>query len=368
MNQKRRLAKPFRLAREYFLAAQCDAEISKRSILSSAQRVMRARVKYDVGPLYYSLYRFAVVPEKEWGDYATDSGAFKQALRRASPEEAHWIARDKRLFYKHCIENQLPTIPVCCLVGVTGEKVGYDVPSVHSLEQWLAFIPSAPDELFVKPINGSYGLGAFVIERKGNSLNFAGRSGSAADVFQYMKVLPKGEDGLLVQPRVRPSPEISSITSSNALSTVRAVTRMRNGQPELVIADLKITVGENIADNFAKASSGNLLAGIDRATGRLSKAWGSKRKDWPIITAFPRHPDTGRPIEGFILPFWKDLVALALRAQASLPQLRSVGWDIAATDRGLMLVEANNRYDLAILQIAHQRGLKHEFRDVIETV
>jgi hypothetical protein len=366
MNPKRKLAKPVKLAREYFLAARCDAEMSNRSLLSSARRVMRARLKYDVGPLYYSLYRFSVVPEKDWSGYATDSGAFKQALRRASPAEAHWIARDKALFYKHCIQSGLPTIPVCCVIGVTAEQSKYEVPSVRTLDQWLSFVRSAPDEMFVKPINGSYGLGAFVIERKGEGFVYAGRSGSATDLFEYMKVQPKGEDGLLVQPRVRPSSEISSITSSSALSTVRAVTRMRNGMPELVIADLKITVGENIADNFAKATSGNLLAGIDRATGKLSQAWGSARKDWPVITAFPRHPDTGYPIEGFLLPFWDELVKLALKAQASLPQLRSVGWDIAATDRGLMLVEANNRYDLAILQIAHQRGLKQEFQDVIE--
>lgn len=42
---------------------------------------------------------------------------------------------------------------------------------------------------------------------------------------------------------------------------------------------------------------------------------------------FSHHPDTGGCIEGFLLPFWCEVKALALRAQASPPlQERRLGY------------------------------------------
>jgi len=135
---------------------------------------------------------------------------------------------------------------------------------------------------------------------------------------------------------------------------------MRDGVPEILIACAKIPVGSSISDNFSNGSTGNLLAAVDLASGTLSTAYGSRKRGWPVLTSKETHPDTGGLIRGFNLPYWDEVKQVALRAQKSLPGFRSIGWDIAITDEGPLLVEANAGYGIASLQIAHQRGLRSE--------
>lgn len=326
---------------------------------------MLARLKYGVGPLYYALYRFSHVPRSEWGNYVTDDPSFKQLLMDINPEEIRVIANNKLMFHEHCLRNSLPTIPALCVVTNELNLQTHGVERVTTAEQLRATLRTAPEEMFVKPMAGTYGEGAFVLRRRGEGFLFDGQSGSADELYRYLMANLGDEHGWLVQPRMRTHESLGGIVSPHALATVRAVTQMRQGRAELLIADLKITAGESVTDNFSKGKSGNLLASIDVSTGRVGVAWGSTRKDWPVMAPFTRHPETGRPIEGQKLPFWSELVQVALSAQESVPQLKSLGWDIAATTDGIMLVEANGTYDVSILQIAHQRGLKRELQHAL---
>jgi hypothetical protein len=135
---------------------------------------------------------------------------------------------------------------------------------------------------------------------------------------------------------------------------------MEAGKPRLLLAVLRITAGDNVIDNFEHGSTGNLVAPIDLDTGTVGAARGSIRKDWPTMAAFSRHPETGHAIEGFKIPHWTAMIALALKSQQSLPALKSTGWDIAMTPEGPLLIETNAFYSVDILQVAHQRGFKRE--------
>ncbi|MFP5405989.1 MAG: sugar-transfer associated ATP-grasp domain-containing protein [Gammaproteobacteria bacterium] len=351
-----------RIAREYTLGAIRNANNGPLSVVPSALRILRARTRYGVGPVHYSLYRFAHIPETQWSEYGTDDPVFKQYLLDMSSEEMRRLLRNKVLFHDHCLRHRVPTIPVVCVVGRSPDRLSADMQPVTSPERWLSVIASAPDELFVKPLDGTHGEGAFTVLRTGERFSWEGRMGTAIELFAHLedRLRREKESAWLIQPRLRSHASLASITSPSALATVRVITHLKNGVPRLLIADLKIPGGNSTVDNFALGATGNLLAAIDLDSGRLGTAWGSTRRDWPVIDRFHVHPDTGEAIKGFVLPFWDELVALALRAQQSLPLIPTVGWDIAATDRGLIVVEANTSYDLSILQIAHERGLKRE--------
>jgi hypothetical protein len=63
-----------------------------------------------------------------------------------------------------------------------------------------------------------------------------------------------------------------------------------------------------------------------------------------------RHPDTGGAINGRILPFWPETLALAQRAHAFFKQRLIAGWDIAILADGPALVEGNNSPGTDLLQ------------------
>ena len=77
------------------------------------------------------------------------------------------------------------------------------------------------------------------------------------------------------------------------------------------------------------------------------------------------HPDTGLPVVGRRLPYWKDVLEMSRRV-AQAVGLGYVGVDIVIDAReGPMLLEANARPGLAI-QIANARGLLPRLAEIDE--
>src|SRR3546814_3569039 len=69
------------------------------------------------------------------------------------------------------------------------------------------------------------------------------------------------------------------------------------------------------------------------------------------------HPLTGTRMTGMALPDWdqvRDLVQAAARVFAVQ---KSLGWDVALTDSGPLLLEGNWHYDLTVNQLAPRRGI-----------
>lgn len=357
---KRTCREARRLLSQYGNAIAFESHGRASAVLPNAYRILRARFKYGVGPVYYALYRFSQVPESEWGDYVTDDPRFKECLKVLNPDKFRTVADNKLLFHEHCVKEDLPAIPILCVVTDDFALATGGVERVTTSDHLGRVLEMAPDELFIKPIAGTFGEGAFVVVCRDGILSFNGTCGSVDDLYRYLNANLGDQKGWIVQPRLRSHASLDGLVSPHALATVRAITRIGAAGAELLIADLKITVGEAVTDNFEKGKSGHLGAAIDVESGRLSRAWGSVCKDWPVMTSFECHPETGCRIEGFVLPFWKELVQLALRAQESLPELKTLGWDIAATRDGIILVEANGTYGTALLQVAHERGLKRE--------
>lgn len=339
-----------------------------RSAVGRIEALLRAKSRYGIGPLYYALYQLSKVPESEWSNYITDDPAFKERLTRMSPPEDLRIAQNKALMYEHCLAHELATVPVLCVVGPSPDALAGRVPVARTLEQWREAMNDAPEELFVKSIDGTYGEGAFPVQRIAGEFAFEGMRGALDALYHYLRSESRAASGWIVQPRVRSHPGLARIVSPHGLPTVRALTAMIADTPRLLFAAFKVTVRDNTTDNFSKGKSGNLLAAVDCSSGRLGCAWGPRKTTgWPVMAPFPLHPDSREPIEGTVLPCWDALVDLAERAQASLPRFRSIGWDIAISGQGPVLVEANATYDMSVLQIAYQRGLRRELDEALNT-
>lgn len=72
------------------------------------------------------------------------------------------------------------------------------------------------------------------------------------------------------------------------------------------------------------------------------------------------HPDTQQRISGYRLPHWNAVCKLLLDGQASLPQIPTLGWDIAICDDGPCIVETNWGYGVTLIEVAMQRGIRKE--------
>ncbi len=325
-----------------------------------AAQLVRAKLKYRIGPYHFSLFGLAQVPARDWKDYIIMRPSFDSRRNALSPNAVRGVIDNKILFYEHCVRTGLPTIPIICAVGLDTVSTSSAVEDVHNAERLGVLLENAPPEMFAKPVCGAHGDGVFRVVRSGDSFEVDGRMGALEHLFDRLRQSGAGGGGSILQPQVRPHSGMRQWSSPNGLPTIRLVTVMRPAGPEIMYACLRIPVGASVTDNFGTGTNGNLVAGIDVERGVLTHAYGSRQRNWPVMVEVAEHPDTRCRFAGIPVPSWPEAVDAAMRGQASLPRLKTIGWDVAVTTNGVLLVELNSNYGVYTLQVAYQRGLKTE--------
>ena len=102
---------------------------------------------------------------------------------------------------------------------------------------------------------------------------------------------------------------------------------------------------------------------IDLKTGKLLRP--ALDKD---LNEFTHHPKTNVKIEGFQIPFFKEVKDMVKEASLESDKILLVGWDVAITDEGPLIIEGNRRPGFDIVQVASRRGRMDIIRDVLEKV
>lgn len=332
------------------------------ALVRQSARVARARLRYGIGPHFYSMFGLGRVPEALWADYVLEV-PFDRIQQLLNRPDSRIVAFDKLAFNEHCARHRLPTVPILAIIDPSPRDsfAHLAIPDARALG---AFLESHKAPLFFKRIDGSKGQGAFVVEHASRGFRFGERVGTAADLFAACrddtKAWEHGTTRYLIQPRIRIHPALNAIMSPFGVGTMRAISTMIDGKPGFPFAFLKMTVGRAETDNVLAGKSGNLVAGIDLDTGKLTWAAGSRSRRWPDMVEIDRHPDTGQPIAGFALPHWREATELMLRAAASAPGIGLAGWDVAFTPDGPLVLEVGVQASLDIIQLLAQRGLRRE--------
>ena len=95
--------------------------------------------------------------------------------------------------------------------------------------------------------------------------------------------------------------------------------------------------------------------GIDRETGRFNTD-GFDEFDH----RYEAHPDSGVVFKGYQLPQWEQMKEICREMSAKMTQVGFIGWDMAHTDEGWVLIEGNGMGQLIGPQTVWKRGLKAE--------
>jgi len=143
----------------------------------------------------------------------------------------------------------------------------------------------------------------------------------------------------------------------NTLNTVRVVTCAGPNEITVFGAFIRFGRGDSPVDHLAW---GGICAVIHAASGIIiTPACDLHGRN------FPTHPDTGERIVGVQLPEWQDALKLVRSTAADLPTSRCVGWDLAITPAGWVIIEANGRGDLRGLQLPNWNGKRQEFEALV---
>jgi len=225
---------------------------------------------------------------------------------------------------------------------------GRDVYNIRSLkdidsDELSSFVIKHP-KFILKPVFGTRGAGIEVVEFE-----------NVDDAKKYLKELyNSGVKAIIVEELIVQHEELAALHKESA-NTLRVITIRYNDRVDVIHAYLRIGKGNSVIDN---ASAGGVFGVVEIDSGKIYAAcdrWGN---------SFEVHPDSGKNLIGFQVPRWEEVKSFVKKAAQVLPDVHYVGWDVAVTTTGCVLIEGNDKGRWSF-QFAKQEGFRDEMNKIL---
>jgi hypothetical protein len=279
-------------------------------------------------------------PPEQFRDSASPM-RFRPLQLRLSPPPLWPVIDDKALFYTVCNLAGLPVPETYAFVYRNAPGWTCDGRTPQTRAEWIpALARLLEGEVIAKPSTGDMGEGVRAFRREGDSF-FEGSKpiGDAGRLYDALFV-EKRFDGFVLQRRLQNHPALAGLSETRTLQATRIVTLVDRDDVSILFATQKLVGGDAVVDNVHNGQYGNGSAGIDVETGRL------RRLAMPLpgggLAKLAEHPRTGRTCLGFQLPWWPETLELVTHAAVAFSMSRTIGWDVAITEDGPVLLEANS--------------------------
>lgn len=130
----------------------------------------------------------------------------------------------------------------------------------------------------------------------------------------------------------------------DALNTIRIYTLVdSNDNVHIIKCLLRVGRDGSVVDNI---NAGGMFAVIDPESGKIVTPALDKHED-----VHTEHPNTKTQFVGFQIPYWDRVIADCNAAAHRIGTLRYIGWDIAISSDGPVIIEGNHIPDHCILQM-----------------
>lgn len=306
---------------------------------------------------------FSMAKKKEFVGTASN----RELNQKMSPDElvrSNDFISNKALYTALIRQLGLPTTETQAIVDRRpkfGElKTLLDATAVKSF-----LLHDARYPLFGKPSFGSLSVGSVLItsvDAEQGELCLGNGRRVGLEMF-CREVIEKYHGGYLFQTALSPHPVMQSVSGA-AIGTVRVVTVIEESEPRPLYSVWKIPSPNAMSDNFWQ--DGSMLAQINVETGIVGRCRRGSGLDGHDIET---HPVSGATFKDLQLPVWSEVLRVACAAHAVFPEFGIIGWDMAVTPEGPVIVESNDNPAHALFQLANCKGIKNpEFQPVFDRV
>ena len=163
---------------------------------------------------------------------------------------------------------------------------------------------------------------------------------------------------IFLEELVKQHPDMNKLCEKS-VNTMRIMTFNDHGKSRIIWMGLRVGNGINSIDNFhAKGMAVN----IDINTGKL--VGNAIDKD---LNEYEEHPFTHVKFDGFQIPCFEEAKIMVLEASLRSDKILVVGWDVAISDKGPVIIEGNRRPGFDIVQVL-SGGRMDIINDVLSSV
>jgi len=285
--------------------------------------------RYNVGYLDYHVFGFAKKHGKKIrSSYMTVSDNVSM-VRRLNNREFYHVFDDKAEFnakFSEFIGRRWLDLRKCDAAA-------------------LATFCKGLDTVFAKPIDKCGGEGIRRIKLN-DDIDFTAL---------YNELTANGQN--MVEQAIVQHDEMNKLCP-DSVNTVRIVTVVTEDTPHFMYALVRMGRGGSCMDNI---SSGGMYTCVGDG-GMLSRpAFCDKTGEY-----YTAHPETGTVFDGFVIPYFEQAKEMCLKAALVEPNMRYIGWDVAISPNGPLLVEGNNLpgYDMCQNAGHVDRGIRAKFEKI----
>jgi hypothetical protein len=251
-----------------------------------------------------------------------------------------------KLILSRLLETHRIPHPAVVSMVLDGRILEEDVEPDRDL--WRALnrtLDRFPRQVF-RPTWAGGGQGVFFLDRDEGGLRLNGRSISRDEACALFSRLDR-----YLSTKYQTQADYARRIYPGSANTLRVVTLWDaecGGAFILAITHRFGTARTGMTDNF-HGGFGGICAAVDAQAGRLGPALGLNENQDRI--SFSSHPDTGEPIEGVVIPRFRECVETVLKAANHFPFCPWIGWDVLITEDGVSILEANTLPAFTVSQV-----------------
>lgn len=234
----------------------------------------------------------------------------------------------------YCVFKQYYKRECCLLTNDLLRKGGKDI---------IGFLKKNRDFIF-KPDSNASGRGIVVI-----------RSASFEESVDRLRAVMENRRGSFIIEELIEQNLLMGRFHPSSVNSLRIRTFRFDDRVEILPSNMRIGQGDSVVDNTGQ---GGISAAID--------------ENGYIFTAcdeagirYDTHPDSGERIIGERVPFWEDAVSFVKRLASVIPTVRYVGWDIALTNDGWVMIEGNDKGMFVGIQKPRQEGFRPNLNRIL---
>lgn len=274
-----------------------------------------ADAKERTGATYkdYYAFKFWEISEEEQGTY------FTQKMSNAISSKY-----DTNPLYRDILLNK----ELSCHHFDKFFRRGWCINKTVSLDEFKEIFKKDKKVVY-KPLDGNGGIGIKILNVEEKGLDA---------IYEELRALQRG----VVESFVVQHKDMASL-APGSVNTIRIVTIGNEENSDIAYVSVRVGSGKSIVDNFTE---GGMVAGVDLETGTIVT---------PGVTVdgivCEEHPETGVKFRGFKIPYFKEAIELVEEATKTIAGY--IGWDVAISENGPMLIEANVMPGNRILQMPY---------------
>ena len=281
---------------------------------------------YGASPNNYWYFQFYKIPRKYRKTYTTNKISQKMIKKYNNPVDID-IFENKLIFAEKFSD-------MYCRSFLSAESM---------TKQDFELFCTNKEKFILKPCGGAQGQNIKVYHINNN-----------VD-FLFDEIKENYCNGYIIEEWIVQHPILSKIFP-DAVNCLRVITVLNNDKVEIITGGVTFSLGAEIANG----SQPSIVAPVDFSTGIINKPAASFG-----TYLYEKHPTTNAQILGVQLPYWKEILALLEKAAKHVPSVGYIGWDIAITPTGPVLIEGNTTPGYKYYQIpAHlfdKKGNKDKY-------